>query len=199
MEIEKLVRPQKPLQLPKVISEEEVAAILNATQNLKHKCMLSLMYSAGLRRGELLNLKLEDIDSKRMLIWVKMGKGAKDRVVPLSPVILSMLREYYVEYKPKQYLFEGQYGGIYSERAIELVLKKSVKSAGINKNINLHMLRHSYATHLLEAGTGLRHIQELLGHNSPKTTQIYTHVSRQELGKIISPFDKLNINNRNKP
>ena len=97
-------------------------------------------------------------------------------------------------------MFEGQYGGRYSERAIELVLKKSVKAAGINKNINLHMLRHSYATHLLEAGTGLRQIQELLGHNSPKTTQIYTHVSRQELGKIVSPFDKLNINNnRNKP
>jgi integrase/recombinase XerD len=246
METEKLVRPKKPLQLPKVISEEEVATILNATGNMKHKSMLSLMYSAGLRRGELLNLKLEDIDSKRMLIWVRMGKGAKDRVVPLSPNILTMLslmysaglrrgellnlkledidskrmlicvrmgkgakdrvvplspniltmlREYFLEYKPKEYLFEGQFGGRYSERAIELVLKKSVKSAGINKNINLHMLRHSYATHLLEAGTGLRHIQELLGHNSPKTTQIYTHVSRQELGKIVSPFDKLNINN----
>lgn len=200
MEIDKLVRPQKPFQLPKVISEEEVAAILNATVNLKHKAMLSLMYSAGLRRGELLNLKLEDIDSKRMLIWIRMGKGAKDRVVPLSPYILKMLREYYLQYKPKHYLFEGQNGGMYSERSIELVLKKSVKSAGINKNINLHMLRHSYATHLLEAGTGLRHIQELLGHNSPKTTQIYTHVSRQELSKIVSPFDKLNINNnRNTP
>jgi integrase/recombinase XerD len=199
IEIEKLVRPQKPLQLPKVISEEEVAAIINATVNQKHRTMLSLMYSGGLRRGELLNLKLGDIDSKRMLIWIRSGKGAKDRVVPLSPHILQMLREYYLAYKPADYLFEGQYGGRYSERAIELVLKKSVKAARINKNINLHMLRHSYATHLLEAGTGLRHIQELLGHNSPKTTQIYTHVSRQELGKIVSPFDKLNINiNRNK-
>lgn len=195
LEIEKLVRPKKPIHLPKVISEEEVAAIINATRNLKHKAMLSLMYSAGLRRSEVLNMKSSDIDSKLMLIMVRQAKGSKDRVVPLSPFILEMLRAYYLTYKAVEYLFEGQYGGKYSERSIELVLKKAVKDAGIQKNVNLHMLRHSYATHLLEAGTGLRHIQVLLGHNSPKTTQIYTHVSRQELGKIISPFDKLDINN----
>lgn len=196
VQTEKLVRPQKPRQLPKIISEEEVAAILDALKNTKHRTMLSLIYSAGLRRSEVLNLKPTDIDSKRMMISINGAKGNKDRVVPLSPLILEMLRAYYVEYRPKEYLFEGQFGGRYSERAIELVLKKAVSAAGINRNINLHMLRHSYATHLLEAGTNLRYIQELLGHKSPKTTQIYTHVSREQLGKIMSPFDKLNLKKR---
>jgi len=194
LEIEKLMRPQKPFQLPKVISEEEVSMIINACKNIKHKSMISLIYSAGLRRGELLNLKMEDIDSKRMMILIKNGKGAKDRMVPLSPLILDMLRKYYEMYKPVMYLFEGQFGGKYSERAIELVIKKAVLDAGIQKNINLHMLRHSYATHLLEAGTNLRYIQELLGHQSLKTTQIYTHVSSLALSKVISPFDRLKIN-----
>ncbi len=121
LEIEKLLRPKKPFQLPKVISEDEIAMIINACVNLKHKSMLSLIYSAGLRRGELLNLKMADIDSKRMMILIKHGKGAKDRMVPLSPLILEMLREYYKRYKPSEYLFEGQYGGRYSERSIELV------------------------------------------------------------------------------
>jgi integrase/recombinase XerD len=117
----------------------------------------------------------------------------KDRVVPLSPVVLEMLREYYKEFKPKAYLFEGQYGGRYSERSIELVLKTAIKKAGLKKEVNLHMLRHSFATHLLEGGTNLRFIQELLGHSSPRTTQIYTHVSMQQLGKIVSPLDRLNL------
>ncbi|MFN9115243.1 MAG: tyrosine-type recombinase/integrase [Bacteroidota bacterium] len=191
--LEKLVRPQKPFTLPKVLDISEVAAIINATDNVKHKCMLSLIYSAGLRRGELLNLVLTDIDSKRMMIVIHGGKGMKDRQVPLSANILEMLRNYYLRYRPKEYVFEGQEGGRYSERSLELVLKKSVLKAGIKKNINLHMLRHSYATHLLEAGTDLRYIQELLGHKSPKTTQIYTHVSREALGRIVSPFDRLNL------
>ncbi len=193
MDVEQLVRPNKPHQLPKVISEQEVEAILNASDNLKHRCMLSLIYSAGLRRSELLNLKKNDIDSRRMMISIHKAKGMKDRMVPLSPVILDMLRQYYKLYKPKEYLFEGQYGGQYSPRSLELVLKKAVLEAGIKKNINLHMLRHSYATHLLEGGTNLRHIQELLGHKDPKTTQIYTHVSREQLGKIASPLDKLKL------
>jgi integrase/recombinase XerD len=191
--LNKLVRPQKPFTLPKVLDVSEVAAIINATQNLKHKCMLSLIYSGGMRRGELLNLLLTDIDSKRMMIMIRGGKGMKDRWVPLSVNILEMLRNYYLRYRPKEYVFEGQYGGRYSERSLDMVLKNAVKAAGIRKNINLHMLRHSYATHLLESGTDLRYIQELLGHKSPKTTQIYTHVSREALGKIQSPFDKLNI------
>ncbi len=191
LDIDLLERPKMPMQLPKVLSEEEVAAIINGLSNKKHKTMMSLIYSAGLRRGEVLGLTLKDIDSSRMLIMVRKGKGMKDRVVPLSAVVLEMLREYYKEYKPKEYLFEGQYGGKYSERSIELVLKKAVKKAGLKKEVNLHMLRHSYATHLLEGGTNLRFIQELLGHRSPRTTQIYTHVSTQQLGKIISPLDKL--------
>jgi integrase/recombinase XerD len=193
MDIEQLVRPNKPHQLPKVISEQEVEAILNACENIKHRCMLSLIYSAGLRRSELLNMKKNDIDSKRMMISIYKAKGMKDRLVPLSPVVLAMLREYYQLYKPKEYLFEGQYGGQYSSRSLDKVLKIASQKAGIKKNVNLHMLRHSYATHLLEGGTNLRHIQELLGHKSPKTTQIYTHVSTEQLGKIASPLDKLTL------
>jgi integrase/recombinase XerD len=193
IEVENLIRPKKPFQLPKVISSEEVAQIINATNNLKHKCMLSIIYSGGLRRGELLNLTITDIDSKRMLILIRQGKGMKDRVVPLSLVVLEMLRRYYTAYKPKQYLFEGKNGGRYSERSINLVFKKAVRVSGIKKLINLHILRHSYATHLMEAGTNLRYIQELLGHKSSRTTQIYTHVSTHEINKISSPIDKLNL------
>jgi integrase/recombinase XerD len=194
IDIEKLIRPQQGHKLPKVISEEEVAAIINACKNLKHKTMLSLIYSAGLRRGELINLLQTDIDSKRMTITIRNAKGMKDRNVPLSPVILNMLRKYYTEFKPVKNLFEGQFGGPYSARSLDKILKTAAHVAGIKKNITLHMLRHSYATHLLEAGTNLRYIQELLGHKSPKTTQIYTHVSNEQLGKITSPLDKLKLN-----
>jgi integrase/recombinase XerD len=195
-----LVRPKRGRQLPKVLSEEEIALILNSCDNLKHKAMLSLIYSAGLRRSELLHMLQTDIQSDRMLITVRNAKGMKDRVVPLSPAILEMLREYYKQYRPVVYLFEGMYGGQYSERSLELVLKKAIEKAGIKKKVTLHMLRHSYATHLMEAGTNLRVIQEILGHKSPKTTQIYTHVSKDELNKVVSPFDRLNLkNNENKP
>ena len=194
IDIEKLIRPQQGHKLPKVISEEEVAAIINACKNLKHKTMLSLIYSAGLRRGELLSLLKTDIDSKRMIITIRNAKGMKDRNVPLSPVILNMLRKYYTEFKPVKNLFEGQFGGPYNARSLDKILKTAAHVAGIKKNITLHMLRHSYATHLLEAGTNLRYIQELLGHKSPKTTQIYTHVSNEQLGKITSPLDKLKLN-----
>jgi len=175
--LDKLVRPQKPATLPKVLDTTEVAAIIDAASNLKHKCMLSLIYSSGLRRGELLNLTLTDIDSKQMMIMIRSGKGMRDRQVPLSVNILEMMRKYYLQYRPKQYVFEGQSGGKYSERSLDMVLKHAVKAAEIRKYINLHMLRHGYATHLPEAGTDLRYIRELLGHKSPKTTQIYTHVS----------------------
>ncbi len=191
--IDDLIRPKQSRKLPNVLSEEEVEKIINSCDNLKHKSMLGLIYSAGLRRGELLELKKSDINSKRMVVQIRNAKGKKDRIVPLSKSILLMLREYYTVYKPNDYLFEGQYGGKYSDRALEEVLKTAVRKAGLNRHVNLHMLRHSYATHLMEAGTHLRHIQELLGHKSPKTTQIYTHVSRDEIGKIISPLDRLNI------
>ncbi len=193
LNIDLVHRPKKPHTLPKVLAEQEIADILNALDNIKHKCMLSLIYSAGLRRGELLNLKIKDIDSNRMLIEINAAKGMKDRIAPLSETVLNLLRAYYTEYTPKEYLFEGQKGEKYSERSLALVLKKGAHLAGIQKNINLHMLRHSYATHLLENGTDLRYIQELLGHKSSKTTEIYTHVSRSAISKINSPIDKLDI------
>nr|WP_281229047.1 tyrosine-type recombinase/integrase [Flavobacterium aquiphilum] len=139
--------------------------------------------------SEAINMKMTDIDSQRMLIHVKNAKGKKDRYTLLSTKVLSLLREYYAIYKPKTYLFEGQYGGQYSSRSAQNILQLAVKKAGITKQISLHTLRHSFATHLLESGTDLRYIQDLLGHSSPKTTMIYTHVSSTTLKNIINPFD----------
>ena len=154
--------------------------------------MLSVIYSCGLRCGELLALKPADIDSKRNIVLLKNSKGKKDRIVPLSPKILDMLRDYYKICKPKHYLFEGQTEGrAYEARSLQLILKQALKKTGIKKPVTLHWLRHSYATHLLESGTDLRYIQELLGHNSSKTTEIYTHVSTKNLQQIKSPFDDL--------
>lgn len=189
----KLAYPRSEKRLPEVLSKEEMQKILGRVKNLKHKTMLSLIYSAGLRAGELLRLKIGDIDSGRMLIHIRMAKGKKDRYVGLSEKILKMLREYWKEYKPKEYLFEGQGGGIYTVRSLEQVLRKAVEGCGIRKHIVLHTLRHSYATHLLEAGTDIRYIQALLGHNSPKTTMIYTHVSKSKLSLIRNPLDDLEI------
>lgn len=192
IEMSGIHRPKRAKLLPNVLSKEEVKLILNAHVNLKHRVMLSLIYSCGLRRGELLNLKLTDIDSKRNLIFIHQAKGKKDRIAPLSIKILSMLREYYSGYKPKFWLFEGQNKGEqYSEKSLQSVLKLALFKTGIAKPVSLHWLRHSYATHLLENGTDLRYIQELLGHTSSKTTEIYTHVSTKSLQQIRSPFDDL--------
>ena len=167
-------------------------AILQAHKNIKHRTMLSLIYACGLRRGELLNLKIGDIDSKRGMLRINQGKGAKDRMVPISPKVVDMLREYYRTEKPKVYLFEGANSGQpYSAKSLENVLNQAVRKSGIHKKPTLHWLRHSYATHLLESGTDLRYIQELLGHKSSKTTEIYTHVSTGNLQQIKSPFDEL--------
>ncbi len=185
----KLHRPRKEHKLPKVLSKDEIKKILNATTNIKHKCILSLLYSAGLRRSELLNLKISDIDSKRMFINIKDAKGKKDRVSLLSKNMLNLLREYYTEYNPKEFLFEGPDFKQYSATSIAAILKKSALKAGINKNVTPHMLRHSFATHLLEQGTDLRYIQELLGHKNSKTTEIYAHVSKKALDKIKNPID----------
>ncbi len=193
LDIDLIHRPKRYNPLPKVLATEEVAKIINALDNIKHKCMMSLIYSAGLRRSELLHMQVGDIDSKRMQLLIKQSKGGKDRMAPLSETVLHILRSYYQEYKPKNYLFEGQDGDQYSERSLALVLKRGCKLAGINKPVNLHMLRHSYATHLLEGGTDLRYIQELLGHKSSRTTEIYTHVSQQAINRIQSPLDKLEI------
>lgn len=192
IEIDKVHRPKREKVLPNVLSKEEIKAILEAPKNLKHKAMLSMIYSCGLRRSELLNLKPNDIDSKRNVVIIRQSKGKKDRITPLSPKILELLRVYYKEYSPKSYLFEGQEKNTqYSARSLEEVLKKSIKLATIKKPVTLHWLRHSYATHLLESGTDLRYIQELLGHNSSKTTEIYTHVSTKNIQQIKSPFDDL--------
>jgi integrase/recombinase XerD len=184
-------RPKRERKLPGVLDKEEVLAILNSTTNIKHKCILSLIYSAGLRRNELLNLKSEDIDSKRMLLKIRGGKGKKDRYTTLSGKLLQLLREYYKEFRPKNYLFEGPDGDQYSATSVQNILKRSAKIAGVKKRVHVHMLRHSFATHLLEQGTSLRIIQELLGHESIKTTEIYTHITKTDIEKIKNPLDDL--------
>lgn len=190
--IDKIYRPKREKLLPNVLSKEEVKKILNAHSNIKHKAMLCLIYSCGLRRSELLNLKPKDIDSKRNLVIIRQAKGRKDRIAPLSPAILDILRDYYKAYKPGEWLFEGKYPSTaYDERSLGLVLKQALAKSKINKAVTLHWLRHSYATHLLESGTDLRYIQEILGHKSSRTTEIYTHVSTKSLQKVKSPFDDL--------
>ena len=192
MMVDKIHRPKRSKVLPNVLSKEEVKAIIEVLTNVKHKTMLSLIYACGLRRSELLNLTFKDIQSDRKLLFIKQSKGKKDRIVPISDKIIEMLRDYYKQYLPKTWLFEGQQESTkYSDRSLEEVLKKSIRLAGINKPVSLHWLRHSYATHLLESGTDLRYIQELLGHSSSKTTEIYTHVSAKNIQNIKSPFDDL--------
>jgi site-specific recombinase XerD len=186
-------RPREETYLPEVLSEQEVTAILNATENLKHKAILMTIYSGGLRIGEAINLKIKDIDSQRMQIRVEQGKGKKDRYTLLWNKTLEILRKYVVEYKPNIWLFEGEGGDQYSTKSIQMILKKSVIKVGIKKRITVHTLRHSFATHLLEAGTDLRYIQSLLGHSSSKTTEIYTHITTKGFDQIKNPLDNLNI------
>ena len=171
-------RPIKEFKLPNVLSKEEVFLMIEKTNNIKHKCIISILYSAGLRRSELLNLKLVDIDSKRMLVKIVQAKGNKDRYTVLNKSVLDDLRVYYKKYKPKIYLFESSFSGKkYSASSILKVVVNAAKKANIKQRVTPHMLRHSFATHLLENGTDLRYIQLLLGHNSTKTTEIYTHVA----------------------
>lgn len=192
LDIDLIHRPKRARGLPNVLSKEEVKAILEAHTNVKHVAMLSLIYACGLRRSELLNLQPVHVCGKRGILFIKQSKGRKDRIVPISEKLLDLLRRYYNLYRPRVWLFEGQEKGLpYSEKSLENVLKQALKKAAINQPVSLHWLRHSYATHLLEGGTDLRYIQELLGHNSSRTTEIYTHVSVQSLQKIKSPFDDL--------
>ncbi len=170
-------RPLKEKALPTVLSEAEVAAIIKTTANLKHKAMLMLTYSAGLRISELLNLTLKDIDSDRMQIRIVQAKGKNDRYTLLAQKALVLLRKYFKVYRPQEWLFEGARQGQYTARSAQNVLQAAVGKAGIKKKVTLHTLRHSFATHLLENGTDLRYIQSLLGHASSKTTEIYTHVT----------------------
>ncbi len=185
-------RPKKHLQLPKVISEEKMLSSLLAIQNLKHKVLLMTAYSAGLRVSEVVSLKLVDVNSDRMQLFISKAKGKKDRMVPLSKTLLSLLRDYYVKYQPKTWLFEGQIKATaYSKRSAQELFSHYFKRWGMPSYMSFHSLRHSYATHLLEGGTDIKFIQELLGHNDIKTTLRYTHVSKKALGKIESPLDRI--------
>lgn len=186
-------RPKKPLLLPNVLALSQVELLFSKLENLKHKTMLYLAYSAGLRVSEVVNLKVKDIHSARMVINIKGAKGKKDRIVPLSEGILQLLRKYYQAYKPQSWLFEGQYKEAYSTRSLQQIFHRAKKEARIPQDVTFHSLRHSYATHLHERGTDIKLIQELLGHNDIKTTLRYTHVSNRTLAKVESPFDKLNI------
>jgi integrase/recombinase XerD len=187
-----IARPRREKLLPNVFSKEEVKRILECLYNNKHRMMLMLIYACGLRRSELINLRPRDIDSGRGVIVIRQSKGKKDRIVPLSVKLLEPLREYYKQYRPQIWLFEGQEKGKqYDGGSLGNVFKQALTKSGIQKPATLHWLRHSYATHLLESGTDLRFIQELLGHNSSKTTEIYTHVSTRNIQQIKSPFDDL--------
>ncbi|MFY0675257.1 MAG: tyrosine-type recombinase/integrase [Bacteroidia bacterium] len=194
LELDKLPNIKSERKLPKVLSMNEVKRIIESTTNIKHKTLLSLCYACGLRIGEALNLKLENVNSERMIIEILGAKGKKDRIVPISENVLRQLREYYKAYKPSTYLFEGPRKGTpYTASSANKVLKLSARRAGVNKPVFMHMLRHSYATHMLESGVDTRYIQKLLGHKSSKTTEIYTFVSNEKLDSIPSPFDRLGI------
>jgi site-specific recombinase XerD len=184
-------RPRTEKKLPEVMSEEEITKLFSSLENLKHKAILMLTYSAGLRVGEVVRLVIKDIDSNRMQIRIQQGKGKKDRYTILSVTILELLRDYFKFYKPQIYLFEGAKGVQYSTRSIQQIMRDAVIKSGIKKNVSVHSLRHSFATHLLEHGTDLRYIQSLLGHDSSKTTEIYTHVTTKGFDQIKSPLDNL--------
>lgn len=187
--VDDLHRPSKSSYLPTVLSKEEVLELLRVTKNLKHRAALALLYSSGLRIGELIALKLHNIDVDRRQVVVQQGKGRKDRVVVLAEGFIGLLKNYYMTYKPKQYFIENPNGGVYSAGSIRQFIKRYCKAAGIRKNVTPHTLRHSYATHLIENGVGLRYVQDLLGHSKPETTMIYTHVARKDLLQIQSPLD----------
>ncbi len=191
-ELVKISRPKQKKKIPTVLSKKEIKEIFKVTKNRKHKTGLMLAYSCGLRVSEVAKLEVDCIDSKRMIIIVKQGKGKKDRITILSKVMLKQLRHYYKEYQPRKYLFEGQERSKpITTRSFQKVMKKSAELAKINRKVCFHTLRHSFATHLLEAGTDLRYIQDLLGHTSILTTEIYTHVSTKALQNIQNPLDTL--------
>ena len=187
----RIERPKKKNTLPNVLSVGEVKKIIDSTRNIKHKCVISLLYSAGLRRSELINLKLDSILSGQMQIKISNSKGNKDRYVGLSSHLLQLLREYFMEFKPKEWLIEGKNGEQYSATSVLNVVKQAAKRAGISRRVTPHMFRHSFATHHLESGTDLRYIQEFLGHSSSKTTEIYTHVAKTDFSKFRNPLDSM--------
>ena len=182
---------KRPLKLPMVLALSEVEALFSVTNNIKHKAMLMIMYSSGLRIREVSTLKITDIDSTRMMVYVRQGKGRKDRYTFLSQTCLEWLRQYWREYRPKEWLFEGQKKDTHiTKSSIYQTFCKAMKRAGITKPAHPHTMRHSFATHLIEAGTSLHHVQLLLGHTSPTTTTVYLHVSKMNLAQVVSPLDK---------
>jgi len=191
--LENFPRPQKEERLPQVFSQGEVSRLFEQVDNLKHRALLYMVYASGLRVGEVVRLQLQDIDSDRMMIRIRQSKGRKDRYVMLSAKSLDLLRLYCRAYRPRTWLFPGQAGPEthITERTAQHVFEHAKDKAGIRKKVGIHVLRHSFATHLLEAGTDLRYIQELLGHSSSKTTEIYTHVSKRSISNIKSPLDML--------
>lgn len=194
LSIEDIERPKRYNPLPKVIPKEMVEKMLMSIPNFKHKTALTLIYACGLRRSELINLRLKDLDSKRRTVTIVNGKGQKDRVLPVSEKLMKMIIKYYKLYRPSNYLIEGQFkGNSYSETSLEKIFHKYLGKICKNHNFTLHCLRHSYATHLLEAGVSLRYIQELLGHKSSKTTEIYTHVSMTGLQNIKNTADDFDL------
>ncbi len=183
-------RPLREYKLPVILSLEEVRRLFEALGNEKHKIMLMLVYSAGLRVGEVVKLKPEDIQGDRMMIHIQGAKGKKDRYTVLAGAVLDGLRDYWKAYRPKKWLFEGQEEGKpYSIRSAERVFEKAAVKAGIKKHVSIHSLRHAFATHLLEQGTDIKFIQELLGHSRVRTTEIYLHVSKKDIGQIRSPIE----------
>jgi site-specific recombinase XerD len=185
------LRPRKTSQLPNVLSEQEVQRLFAAVDNLKHRCILMMIYSAGLRLSELTALRMADLRIDRQEIFVHAGKGKKDRYTTLSSKLLKELKRYFAAYRPEYWVFEGQTGGQYSTRSVQSIMRRAVEKSGVNPYATVHTLRHSYATHLLERGVSLRHIQELLGHASSQTTEIYTHISNKQRRTITSPLDQL--------
>lgn len=192
MALGKLPRPKKDRKLPVVLSEGEVRRLFDALPNLKHRAMLMLVYSAGLRVGEVVQLHWEDLDEERGMMHIRGGKGKKDRYTILSGIVVQALKRYWKVYQPREWLFEGQeLGKPYSIRSAEKVFHQAAHKAGIAKDVSIHSLRHAFATHMLEQGTDLRYIQDLLGHESVRTTEIYTHVSQRKVARLRSPIEEL--------
>lgn len=190
--VEKIKFPKRKKKLPIVLDLSEVIALLSVTENFKHKALLTITYSSGLRISEVAALKITDIDSKRMMVYIRQGKGGKDRYSILSQTTLECLRQYWREYRPTEWLFEGQKPGTHiTISSITQIFQKARKKAGITKPACVHTLRHSFATHLIEAGTSLHHVQLLLGHRSPTTTTVYLHVSQLNLAQVTSPLDNI--------
>ncbi len=187
--VKEIERPRTSKVLPNVLSTEEIKRLLNSYRNLKHKAIIMTIYACGLRKSELINLKLSDLDGKRNVIRIRNSKGAKDRDISFPKALKKLLKVYYKQYKPREYLFNGQDQLQYSGSSISKLLKAGIKRSGIDKHVTPHSLRHSYATHLVEKNINLRYIQEALGHKSSKTTEIYTYLSKENIGNMTSPVD----------